>query len=236
MNAAVAGVSLGWEIKEAYLARMLYEKGAIKFGNFELKNPDLSPSPIYIDLRTKDNPKPGPLREGGIKEIAQELLRVVSISGLEYDFVVGVPNAGEPMAEAFRNLLEEGEKYKAQLKKKGLGDSRRISSFKKCSRGRAKNNAKRVLIVDDVISGADTKIEAVKAVEEAGYKVAGLINCVDREQGGVEYLENLGLKVLCWKKLSELLRFYYLTGVISWRKKAQILKYIERTKSKIAPI
>ena len=243
MNPAVAAFSLEWEIREAYLAQMLYEKGAIKFGSFELKNPDLSPSPIYIDLRTKDNPKPGPLRDGDIGEIAQELLRTVSSNGLEYDFVCGIPNAGEPITKAFMALTPKGSKRRAFLQKSGEGDKRVISSFKAsigfwCTLKKffGKQTPKRVLLVDDVVSGADTKLEAARVVEEAGYEVAGFSIAVDREQGGVEYLESLGYKVFCWKELSELLRFYYLTGAISWGKKSEILKYIERTKPIIAPL
>ncbi|MFY9457673.1 MAG: phosphoribosyltransferase family protein, partial [Candidatus Spechtbacterales bacterium] len=156
-------------------------------------------------------------------------------SGIEYDFVCGIPNAGEPIAEAFRGLLDKGKQYKARLIKRGSGDSRRVSRFRICTRAKAKQTAKRVLLLDDVVSGADSKLEAIEAVKKAGYEIVAIAIAIDREQGGAEYLEKLGYKVFCWKGLSELLSFYYLLGVISWHRRAEVLKYIERTKLTIAP-
>jgi orotate phosphoribosyltransferase len=242
VDPVIAGVFLKWEASEAILAQTLFEKGSIKFGSFEIKNPKLSPSPVYMDLRTADNPKPGPLGALEIEMIAREMFRVVKENGIEYDFVCGVPNAGEPIAEAFRGLVPNRAKRKGVLRKTGEGDNRVVSDFK-TSRGFwaglkeffcAKGDACRVLILDDVVSGADSKLEAIKAVKGAGYEVAGLAIAIDRGQGGAEYLEKLGYKVFYWKKLSELLGFYYLLGAISWHQRAEILKYIERTRKIIA--
>lgn len=63
------------------LLRVLWQVGAVKFGEFELKihqtNSSAPKSPIYLDLRTPDNPKPGPLTPGFVRMIGEHLAALV---------------------------------------------------------------------------------------------------------------------------------------------------------------
>jgi orotate phosphoribosyltransferase len=53
----------------------------------------------------------------------------------------------------------------------------------------------RVVVVDDVITTGGSIIKAVQAVREAGCEVVKSIALVDRQEGGAEALEKMGVKV-----------------------------------------
>jgi orotate phosphoribosyltransferase len=53
-----------------------------------------------------------------------------------------------------------------------------------------------VVIVDDVITRGDSTLAAIRAVTEAGGKVAFVAVLVDREEGGRQKIEALGVAVL----------------------------------------
>jgi orotate phosphoribosyltransferase len=59
-----------------------------------------------------------------------------------------------------------------------------------------------VLLFDDVISEGQTKLEAIKVIEETGAKVKAILVVVDREMGGKELLEKSGYPVYCLTKIS----------------------------------
>ena len=69
------------------------------------KHPDAPLSPIFFNLRTPDNPKPGPLTPD-IVELAALCMHHVAQTQCTGDFnaVVGIPNAGDPFAEALASI------------------------------------------------------------------------------------------------------------------------------------
>ena len=78
---------------------------------FKLKlheqNPNASLSPIYFNLKTPDNPKPGPLTLEIVNAIGQQFYYLARDLKLKYNYVAGVPNAGDPFAEAFlRSVIQ----------------------------------------------------------------------------------------------------------------------------------
>ncbi|MBF0292142.1 MAG: orotate phosphoribosyltransferase [Nitrospinae bacterium] len=58
----------------------------------------------------------------------------------------------------------------------------------------AVGNASRVVIVEDVVSTGGSSIKAVEAVRETGAQIVGVVAIVDREMGGREAFERLGIK------------------------------------------
>ncbi|HUF26699.1 MAG TPA: orotate phosphoribosyltransferase [Gemmatimonadaceae bacterium] len=54
----------------------------------------------------------------------------------------------------------------------------------------------RVAVIEDVITTGGSAIRAVEAVRAAGGTVAGVLALVDREEGGREAIEKLGLPVI----------------------------------------
>ena len=62
----------------------------------------------------------------------------------------------------------------------------------------------RVAVIEDVITTGASAIRAVRAVKDAGGKVAGVLALVDREVGGREALETEGLKVIALTRASDI--------------------------------
>lgn len=165
------------------------------------KKPDAPLSPIFLNLRTPDNPKPGPLTQNEIRLAADCMLYVVQHNHLEFDGIVGVPNAGDPFAKELARLT--GKPF-YQMNKIGEGDKRRVSSLVDVDIPKGT----KVLMVDDLITEADSKKEASKVIRDHGLDVQDVLVLVDREQGGRQELLEWGYNLHSVFPLSELLRLY----------------------------
>lgn len=231
-----ACVMLGWSDSKGILANNLYERGAVQFGSFILKNPRLSPSPIYFNLRTADHPKnPGNLTPSDVENIAAELFHAVQASGITYDLVAGIPYAGEPLAKAF--LKHTQDVYLATFEKTESG---RICCYNMSSEEASRSEklkglgAWQVLLIDDVLSGGTSALEASDAVMDKSYSnyvKRQFVALIDREQGGREILENCNFKVITCFPMSELLAFGVLTGRVSREQFKEVMVYTARTKA-----
>jgi len=63
----------------------------------------------------------------------------------------------------------------------------------------------RVVVVEDVITTGSSALKAVSAVEDAGGSVAGVLALVDREEGGRELIEAIGVSVISMVTARELI-------------------------------
>lgn len=206
---------------QGQLADVIYDLGAIKFGAFKLKlhekNPDAPLSPIYITLRTPEHG--GPLTPDAVEMIGQELYALVMEKKLLFDFVAGIPRAGDPIAEVVSRL---SRRPLLKLGKKIEGDSRKIDSIISGEH----RPGQLVLLVDDLITQADTKKEAIGVCEEDKLVVAGVAVLVDREQGGSEELKEAGYALYAAFPLSVLLDWYVGANKISQAKREEVMNYI----------
>lgn len=205
---------------QQYVADRIHDRGAIEFGAFKLKlhekNPNAPLSPIYVTLR---KPPDGPLTDEDIEAIGRELYELVREKKILFDVVAGIPRAGEPIAEVVsrlsgRPLLKLGKKIEE--------DTRKIDSIV----GGEYRQGQLVLLVDDLITQADTKKEAIGVCERGGLVVAAVVVLVDREQGGSEDLGKAGYMLLAAFPLSVLLDHYVLVGKISQAKRDEVMAYI----------
>jgi len=220
------------------LGLLLYDIGAFQDKSqspggvgFKLKlhetNPDAPKSPFYINLRTRDNPKPGPLTPSVVDAIGRQLFEYAESLGLEYDCVAGIPNAGDPIAEAFWNAIpSEKEVGLLKLGKSGTADHRLVEGI---ISGHYRKG-QRVLLIDDLVTKAHTKKEAAEAVRKAGLLVAAILVLVDREQGGAEELEEAGFDFYSVFKITEFLDILHVTGRISAEMNKEIKKYLAENK------
>jgi uridine monophosphate synthetase len=208
---------------KAELADRLFEVGAIKLAGvgeapaegFRLKlhekNPDAPLSPIYLNLRTPDN------KGGTLTPEVLELIAVVMMERLplHFTYVIGIPNAGTPIAEElFRHLKHDPVYPHVQLLHLGKVEQeagRRIVGIQEDLQD---VDDPCVLLVDDLITQADTKLEAITAVEDDGLEVARLMVLVDREQGGKEQIAAAGHRLTPVFTLGELLDYYVTTDRI----------------------
>jgi uridine monophosphate synthetase len=63
----------------------------------------------------------------------------------------------------------------------------------------------RVVLLDDVISTARSKLEAIEVLAREGLRITDLVVLVDRESGGREEIERHGVRCHAWARISELL-------------------------------
>lgn len=198
-------------LKNEDLCNTLFDIGAVKIGKFKLKNGSLSP--IYIDLRVLVS------YPEILKQIAHRMNSL--IDDLEFDRIAGIPYTAIPIATAlsleFRWAMiyprKETKEYGTMGKIEGVYNAGEI-----------------VLPIDDLVTDGESKIEAIKPLENAGLKVNDIIVLVDREQGAEERLKKLGYTLHSVVKISELLDIILQCDRISPKDFKSIKKYFEDPK------
>jgi uridine monophosphate synthetase len=82
------------------------------------------------------------------------------------------------------------------------------------------------LLIDDLITAAGTKLEAIQALKANGIVVSQILVIVDREQGGSLQLAGAGYELVALFTLSELLDFYVAEGLLTAEKADEVRAYI----------
>jgi len=222
---------------QAQLARALMEAGAVltKFTTsgagegFRLKlhekHPDAPLSPIFFNLRTRDNPTPGPLTPELLQDIAAEFISITHERNLSFTVVAGIPNAGDPLATAFVRVSP------AQLPPP-LHFEKRVEDGRRTVVGLAARSDRRgvpgdvVLFLDDVVTEADTKREAIAAARRERFAVRDIIVLIDREQGGAAGLAQMGVTLHAIFTVSSLIRLYVAEGSLTQAMGREIEEYL----------
>ncbi len=70
------------------------------------------------------------------------------------------------------------------------------------------NPGERVVILEDVITTGGSTLKAIKAAEDFGLKIGGVVVLVDRQEGGKERVEAAGYRVYSIVRKEELLEVY----------------------------
>lgn len=192
------------------------------------RRPNAPLSKVYLNLRTPDNPKPGPLTPETVELAGRVLYRRATSSLLGYDYVAGVPRAGEPLVEAFQLAAARDSREVSILalaKEDGeAGGRRQVTGLVP---GQTFNPGGIVLLVDDLITGADSKFEAIAALEAAGLKVTDVIVLVDRQQGGAQEFAKRHLYLHAIFTLRGLLDLYVEAGQMSEATRAEVVAYLD---------
>lgn len=163
-----------------------YEMGVVKFGDFTLKSGQKSP--VYLDLRLLVS------RPGLLRRVAR-MMQFVS-TDISYDRLAAIPLAGLPIGVSFSLIVDKPLIY-PRLEAKSHGTGNKIEGIFK--------TGEVALVIDDVISLADSKLEAIKALETGGLKVKDVLVVVDREMGGRAALSEKGYKLHSLVTLTEIL-------------------------------
>ncbi|MBW3538143.1 hypothetical protein KY386_01460 [Candidatus Parcubacteria bacterium] len=215
--------------KLARLADLLFDIAAIQFGAFRLKlhetQPDAPLSPIFLNLRTPDNPKPGPLTPPVLALIGEVLDVHLLESGISYfRRVTGLPKAGDPLADALmaRLLSRSWPVTQLRLGKQESGGKRQITGVEEGDF----EEGDTVLLIDDLITQADSKLEAITALEAQGLVVKDVLVLVDRGQGGREQLMTADYQLHSVYSLDDLLNHYVATGKIDSSKALEVDAYL----------
>jgi uridine monophosphate synthetase len=174
----------------ASLSEILFRIGAVRFGDFELK--DGRRSPFYLDLRVLVS------HPDALATVARALTQ--RAQGLAFDRLAGIPYAGLPLAIAM-SLLSGTPVVYARKEAKRYGTGRLVEG--------EYHAGERALVIDDVITSGGAKLEAIVPLREAGLVVEDVLVVVERGERGGEALAAAGLRlhsVLTARELLEHLR------------------------------
>ncbi|MDZ4229435.1 MAG: orotate phosphoribosyltransferase [Patescibacteria group bacterium] len=162
----------------------LHTIGAIKFGEFKLKSGIMSP--YYLDLRLLVS---FPYLLELTADVFWESLRT-----LFFDVLVGVPYAAIPIATAVAIKHNQTAVF--------VRKERKEYGTKKLVEGQF-HKGQKALLIDDVITNADSKMETIKPLIEEGLIVEDVVVLLDRGQGGPELLEKAGYHCHCILSMNE---------------------------------
>lgn len=194
------------------VADALFDLGAIKFGAFRLKlhekNPDAPLSPIYVNLRLL---RSYPDAMKGVVGIFRDMSQ-----GLQFDCYADVPTAATPIVAVLSYLTQVP--MITPWKAKTHGAPGTIDG--------AFREGQAALLVDDLVTKAGSKLEAIQVLERNGLRVQDVMVLVDREQGGREQLKEDGYRLHSAFRLSTLLRWYLNTGKISQGRYEEVMAYL----------
>jgi len=191
-----------------YLILDLTRIGAVRFGKFTLKSGKTSP--IYIDLRL-------------LASHPQVLNRVAAtfadlLQELEFDRIAAIPYAALPIGTAV--ALQTGLPMIYPRKEvKGYGTKRAIEGVFQAG--------ERAVVLDDLITTGESKIEAIAPLEKAGLKVRDVVVLIDRQSGGRETLAQQGYRLHAVFTLRQILDVLAARGHISEEKRGEVINWLE---------
>lgn len=198
------------------LANGLFYGDAVRFGVFRLKlhekHPDAPLSPIYIDLRVlRSLPQ-------CLKLAAHACRLVISAGQIMADYFADVPTSITPVVAVLSSQTDK-PMISPRMDVKTHGLTRSIDGI--FERGRS------ALLIDDLVTTADSKLEVISILEENGLVVQDVVVIVDREQGGAQKLRELGYNCHAVFTLSELLNFYEQSELITQETHKRVVEYLQ---------
>ncbi len=175
------------------LAKKFFDIGAVRFGNFSVKStPDanMAVSPLSLDLRViRSYPD--------VMDIVTEALQEESRS-VNFDLIADIPTAATP----FVSLLSQKTRVPMitpRIRKDAESEYVIEGSFVA---------GQKVLLVDDIVKKAESKLAAIGILESFGLSVRDIIVLIDQEQGGNAQLSGKGYQLHAMFRLSDLLKYY----------------------------
>jgi orotate phosphoribosyltransferase len=171
----------------------LVRKLSYREGDFTLASG--KKSKFYVDLKATT------LHPEGARLIGKVAARVILDECPLVEAVGGLTLGADPLATAISlGGLELGcvwPAYIVRKEAKGHGTGKYIEGTENLRPGA------RVLVLEDVVTTGGSSIQAVERLREANYEPLAVLTVVDREQGGREAIEKLGLRFLSLMSLKE---------------------------------
>jgi uridine monophosphate synthetase len=204
----------GLTSKQQRFADGLIEAGAVRFGAFRLKmhetQPDAPLSPIYVNLRM--------LRSypDALDAAVEALAEVIERDGVRCDRYADIPMAATPLVAVLTHLTRVPMITPRGPKTHGLAGTI-DGSF---------TEGDTALLIDDLVTHADSKLEAAEVLEANGLVVRDIAVLVDREQGGATQLAAAGYALHAATRLTQLLTYFNRTGRLDDRRYAEVAAYL----------
>jgi len=186
----------------------LYEYDMIKFGEFTLKSG--KKSYIYADIRTAI----------AYPRLFRDICDVIyaKIKHLEFDSICGVPYS----ALTFASGICYEHSIPQLLKRKEAKEY----GTKKILEGKT-TVGDTCLLVEDVITTGASLLETTKVIEHEGIKVRDICTLINREQGGVDKLQEYGYNVISVMTLRDIIHTLYKNKKIDQQQQLAALACIE---------
>jgi orotate phosphoribosyltransferase len=186
--------------RQRAFADELLKSQAVKFGAFRLKlhekQPDAPLSPIYVDLRVLQS------YPDALETAALALAEMIGSHELTFSRYAAIPMAATPLAAVLSHLSRVPMITPREAKTHGSAET--ING--------AFMPGETVLVIDDVVSQADSKLESIAVLKDQGLIVRDVAVLVDREQGGSAQLARAGYRLHAVLRLSQLLVYWNSTG------------------------
>ncbi len=197
---------------KAQIAEALYEIGCVQFGRFTLKSGIVSP--IYIDLRLLAS------YPAVLQLVAGAVADLIECECGEYERLAAIPMGALPIGIAVALRLDRPLIY-PRMDVKDYGTRRVVEG--------AWDAGDRALVIDDLITRGDSKLEAVARLENSNLRVTDLVVLIDRESGGRETLAAQGYALHAVLTLSELLDTLESGGPISPKIAEDVRSWLKTT-------
>ncbi|HLY30564.1 MAG TPA: hypothetical protein VKQ36_06025, partial [Ktedonobacterales bacterium] len=200
--------------RQRVFADALLACGAVKFGAFRLKlhetQPDAPLSPIYVDLRV--------LRSfpDGLDAAVLALDELITADGLTFDVYADIPMAATPLVAVLSHVTRIPMITPREPKTHGLSGS--INGVF--------DVGATALVIDDLVTHAESKLEAIHTLEANGVRVRDVAVLVDREQGGSEQLAAAGYTLHAALRISQLLPYWWASGALDEATYARVSAYL----------
>lgn len=201
-----------------WLARELFDLGAITFGDFTLGRTTVH-SPIYVNPRFLISAPQTLARVGALlnAEIGSaQRRRRPRIS--PFDVVAGVPYGGLHLATTYSLATNVPMIYG---RPGGMGGKDHMVEGRYVA-------GQTALIMDDLITGGGSVLQTARLLEELGLEVKDAVVLIDREQGATEALRQRGYNLISILNLKQMLTYYRETDLITAEWYQRSMEYLER--------
>lgn len=183
------------------------------------RNPEAPLSPFYFNLRRVQS-------HTGALYTASALMKERVVESIDnFHLFAGIPTAGIPFSVALSLLMNRGH-VMPRMQPKGHGVAGLVDGDF--------HEGQTVVLVDDLITEADSKLKAIDALQSAGLLVRDIVVLIDREQGGRQKLEAAGFRVHPVITVTEIFSYLWYAGECSEATYNQVMEYLDREAEKHA--